>query len=679
MAFRFTGRQAFFAVVIILFLVVVSALLVKQPSSKPFGSNPSNQNTQTPVGNGGTTAGAQTPSNQTGNGTVGTNGTRFVDTITKIAPGYNRNDIQKSLEQYSFSPIIFEIDDPKNADSILLSLSKDEFQLRKVAPTISAIAGNATQNAILKLENNPHVTNIYYESRGGSLLQDSGPLINATLVWNLQLTAINITGQNVTVCIVDTGVNYTHPDLGGCPRTSNITSANCSKVIGGTDTVGSGDADPMDEDPEKHGTHVAGIVAANGGIRGIANGAKLVAVRAWPDASSGAALDMALGIQWCIDHRNDFSPPIKIVSFSGSPNGNNLYNSTCDTVDVVVKAANNATFAGLLMVVAAGNNGSNTSMTSPACGSNVTSVGYTDKSDAMGVFTNRNNLTALLAPGAYINSTNGSNGKYVEAIGTSSAAPHVSGAAALLLQFKPDLTPTQIIQVLNITGKQLNDTNDASHPNATNLTFSRIDVYRAISAVNDSLLRVNTLSVINVSSLSRSFEFTIQNANLSNITNISWSADFGDGTTVNSNTNISALKLRETVLGRLVHNYSRPGLYIVNVSARSGNLFHSRNITVYVGDLIITNFSTINASGLQRTFQFTVRNDLRVNLSAVHWNVTLGDGTSVADNQVTTLNSKEEVFVRLRYNYSGIGTYIVNASATNNTLIDSRNITISVT
>src|SRR5690606_39309916 len=108
-------------------------------------------------------------------------------------------------------------------------------------------------------------------------LHDSVPLVGAPGVWDPPHGGAGSTGAGVTVAVLDTGIDYTHPDLGGGFGPGH-------KVVGGYDVVND-DPDPMDD--HGHGTHVAGIVAAGGQLRGVAPAATLPAYKVL--ASSGHA------------------------------------------------------------------------------------------------------------------------------------------------------------------------------------------------------------------------------------------------------------------------------------------------------------------------------------------------------------------------------------------------------
>ncbi|MBI5804141.1 S8 family serine peptidase [Candidatus Pacearchaeota archaeon] len=117
----------------------------------------------------------------------------------------------------------------------------------------NGFVGEITAEGINILANNSNVTKILFDRVVHTTLQQSLPLINATDVWDL-----GYTGEGQTICVIDSGINYTHPDLGSCAYTNNISDGSCAKVIGGYDFRN--DDDPIDD--QGHGTHVAGIAAA---------------------------------------------------------------------------------------------------------------------------------------------------------------------------------------------------------------------------------------------------------------------------------------------------------------------------------------------------------------------------------------------------------------------------------
>ena len=148
-----------------------------------------------------------------------------------------------------------------------------------------------------------------------------------------------------------------------------------------------------------------------------------------------------------------------------------LFNGNCDTATAFnmagAAAINTLRTSGVIAFASAGNDGSATQMTSPACLSNVVSVGATDDSDNVAGFTNSNSTTDIMAPGVDITSTGLANGTSTFT-GTSQASPHAAGCAALLLDAGDALTPDAIEAFLKASPVQVTDPKNG-------LTFPRID------------------------------------------------------------------------------------------------------------------------------------------------------------------------------------------------------------
>jgi len=209
--------------------------------------------------------------------------------------------------------------------------------------------------------------------------------------------------SSTRIAIVDTGVQYDHPDLAG-------------KVVRGYDFVDD-DSDPYDGNG--HGTHCAGIAAAvtdNGrGIAGIAPNATIYAVRVLDDNGSGTLDDVANGIIHAADNGAD------VISLSlGAPVGATTLRNAVDY----------AWNSGSVVVAAAGNSG--TSLPSyPAYYDNAIAVAATDSNDNKASFSNYGSWVDVAAPGVDIYSTY-TGSSYRSLSGTSMATPHVAGLAGLL-------------------------------------------------------------------------------------------------------------------------------------------------------------------------------------------------------------------------------------------------------
>jgi len=372
-------------------------------------------------------------------------------------------------------------------DSILSTLSEEEFQLKYRYVVTNGFAGIVSKEGFEKLKTNPLVESIFLDHEVHALLTESRPLIQAEIVEKL-----GYTGKGQTVCVLDSGINYKHLNLGGCFGTK-------CKVVGGYDfcngvsplpprsllpCTGPNDSDPMDE--QGHGTYVAGIVASNHNTyRGIAPDAKLVAIKVLNATGWGTLGALAKGIDWCTNNQNVHN--IQIITMSLGYTGPS---TNCPTH--IDRAITNAANVGIFIDAASGNDGSTIGIDYPACAPKVVSVGavydanvgtqdwgfckdQTTKADKVVCFTNRNKNLDLLAPGSIINSTL-LKGSFGGGSGTSAAAPHVAGIAALLRQANPSLTPQHIELLMKNNSIPVRDPK-------TSLTFPRIDALAAIKAL----------------------------------------------------------------------------------------------------------------------------------------------------------------------------------------------------
>ncbi len=361
------------------------------------------------------------------------------------------------------------------------STEKKEFVLKNRYSSLPMLSGKISKSALEKLKKNKFIERIELDKNYSIFLTGSSPQINATKVQGLVYNNTNVTGAGVTVCVIDTGIDYTHPAFGGCTQ-AQFTLGTCSKIIGGYDYQNN-DNNPIDD--HGHGTHVAGIVASeNDTYRGIAYGAKLVALKVCDSGGSCSTSNMIAGMDWCKNNRTIFNISVATMSIGGS-----TFTDSCDS-QADSNAANQLVGQGIFFSIAAGNDGSSTSIADPACASNATAVGSVTNSDSISSFSNRAPFMKLLAPGSSITSTVPYSGASTlvsstgiqSASGTSMATPHVAGAAALLIQFKrleknQNLTPVQIEKALNSTGKNITDGSNV---------YVRINIFDALASLDTS-------------------------------------------------------------------------------------------------------------------------------------------------------------------------------------------------
>ncbi len=257
------------------------------------------------------------------------------------------------------------------------------------------------------------------------------------------------TGEDVVVAVIDSGVDFTHPDLD-----DNIW-INTGEIFGdGIDNDGNGyiddligwdfvgnDYNPMDE--ETHGTHVAGIIAAEAndyGMVGVAYNAKIMPIRVFDANGRGTQGDIIKGIIYAADNGAD------VINLSLTTGG---YSPEVES------AVKYATERGAIVVMAAGNDGGEKPVYPAALATDWgIAVGAIDINYNVTDFSNRagsdSSLYYVVAPGQDIYSTT-PNDTYGFLSGTSMATPYVSGVAALMLSANPDLTPADIRQIIAAT------------------------------------------------------------------------------------------------------------------------------------------------------------------------------------------------------------------------------------
>ena len=329
----------------------------------------------------------------------------------------------------------------------------------RVLPMLG-VRGTSTQiAALLSL---PGLRSAYHNRQLSYFLNQSVPLIGADRVWN----ELGITGKGVTVAVIDTGIDATHPDLPyGDKVIQNV------KIV--PDLFGTGaivvEGIPNTDTTSGHGTHVSSIAAGTGAAlagkyRGVAIGANLVGVGAGELLFVLSALE---GFDWVLQNRGQYG--IRVISNSWGTTGSF---SADDPINVASQAAHDA---GLVVVFAAGNAGPTTDTLNPYCVAPwviCVAAGAKDGTtladfSSRGIPGDALYHPTITAPGVNIAAARATTGIvintffavdlvrlgtdavwYAVASGTSMATPHVSGTAALMLEANPGLTPDQVKALL---------------------------------------------------------------------------------------------------------------------------------------------------------------------------------------------------------------------------------------
>ncbi len=298
----------------------------------------------------------------------------------------------------------------KNSYDAERSLHGNRGRINKRFKYIKAVAAEVPEEALASLlsdENIAYIEEDFPVALIDAVEESSIEYDNSWGVKHIGAEAVHklpVTGHGVKIAVLDTGIDPTHPEL----------TANYS---GGIDIV-FGD-EPLDDSWNSHGTHVAGIIAAamdDEGVIGVAPDANLYAVKVLDGSGMGLASWFIGGLEWAVD--NDMDVANISIGFSA-------YSQAME------EACNYAADNGVLLVAAAGNF-SGGDVLYPAAFSSVIAVTGTDSLDQSGFFAPLGPEIELAAPGVGIYSTT-RYGRYAYLSGTSQAAPHVTGAAALVI------------------------------------------------------------------------------------------------------------------------------------------------------------------------------------------------------------------------------------------------------
>jgi serine protease AprX len=396
--------------------------------------------------------------------------------------------------------------------------------------------------------------------------------------------------DDVVVAVIDTGIYGGHVDLDG------------GKIIGWKDYVG-GKTTPYDDNG--HGTHVSGTIAGEGDgnatYAGVAKGAALVGLKVLDRRGSGSMSDVTAAIDWCITNKNTYG--IDVINMSlgaaGSSNG----------TDATSLAANRAVDNGIVVVVAAGNEGPGRyTIGTPGAAEKVITVGAMadvgEKGFNLTDFSSRGPTADgrikpdVAAPGYNITSakTNTTN-SYITYSGTSMATPFTAGTVALMLDANSSLTPAQVKSIVTSTAHEWGPTGkDSDYGNG------RLDAYASIKeagsfngtniAIPSRLYGSDSLAATGKADI---WEFTVDNKNYPiAITMImpNWSSNSPDfdvylydanGSQLASATGVARqenINFTPTSTGNYkikVYSYSGSGNYIFDLSAGGTNLTLQQN------------------------------------------------------------------------------------------------------
>ncbi len=368
-------------------------------------------------------------------------------------------------------------------------------------------------------------------------LAQTVPLLGVPTVWNA-----GFDGTDQIVAILDTGVQTSHPFFAAAGGkviaeacfSSNFPGLQTTSLCPGQveESHAAGSAAPCAIDGCEHGTHVAGIAAGDGrGVAGappggVARGARIIAIQVFsqvndPSACGGVFFtpcplsytsDQIAALEWLDSQRLAFGP--RRIASANMSLGGDVEVGPCPTDPLApaiaqLRTANpgDATDAGVLTVIAAGNDGFTDALSNPACNPTAIAVASSNKAgSAVSSFSNMGSSgifkNLVLAPGGDFSEAVISSlppqfgfGSFGGLIGTSMAAPHVAGAISVLRQAKPTLDAAGMLALLQNTGTTVQDGRPpCSGCVSTGATIPRINVLAAAAQLLPPNLVVQTLT-----------------------------------------------------------------------------------------------------------------------------------------------------------------------------------------
>ncbi|MFV9510865.1 S8 family peptidase [Tepidibacillus sp. LV47] len=365
--------------------------------------------------------------------------------IEQSLPDLTPNPEMKGISHYIQNEIVVKFKKLPNQKDLQLFLKQYDLQLKKKHDhTIVAYCPKrSTKTLITSIEKDPRIeyvephfiyltneinqqpTNVIRSLVPNDRLyldyQWNLPIIDTELGWNLTKGK-----KDIVIAVIDTGVDLTHPEFQG-------------KLVKGVNII---DPNRLPMDDDGHGTHVAGIIAANTnngqGIAGITWYNKIMPIKVLDQSGAGTLFDVAQGIIWATDHGAD------VINLSLGNYAESKY-----LHDAILYAYSK----NVVLVAATGNDNTN-QLSYPAAYPEVIGVSAIAPDEQRAEFSNYGKYVDVVAPGVNIASTYPNN-RYAALSGTSMASPHVAALAALIKSSYPKLTNREIKKIITKTATDL--------------------------------------------------------------------------------------------------------------------------------------------------------------------------------------------------------------------------------
>jgi len=409
--------------------------------------------------------------------------------LKKIDQKYNLKKLKKLITDNEMSGggdasarvldayYVIEVDRSENYAEYICSRLERFSEIEMVEQDIKVSIAATQLPDVSYIPNDQYVTSDSVNWRQGAWGQSYPDLwglqkTKALEAWGLFNNVRTDPGKDIVVAVIDTGVDFSHPDINANRW------INPEEIAGnGVDDDGNGYIDDIngwdfvnsDNNPydgHGHGTHcsgsIAGVTNNSIGVAGVAPNTRIMAVKGLSDSGSG----YISGLSNCIIYAADNGAHVLSNSWGGWGSSSTL-----------TSAVNYAHSKGCVIIAAAGNSNADAASFLPANIPNAIAVAATDYNDVKAYFSNYGTIVDISAPGVSILSTTGSG--YASWSGTSMACPHVSGVAALILSHDPTITNTGLRQRLKDTADDISSANPSYQGL---LGAGRLNAYAAILA-----------------------------------------------------------------------------------------------------------------------------------------------------------------------------------------------------